>query len=237
VGADALLSPARPVTGRTGQGSASSSAAAAGGTEAMTAEAEPHRERPRWGGQALSGCRCGGGCPPPARATTGAQARPTSAGGDADRGRRSAPKQHRRAVRDGPTSDRDPPEYRPASDRDAVGGEPAVRRAHLLRLTGSAFSRPARPEPVHAARPGPAHAARPRPAHAARPRPTHAARPRPAQPLRHFWLAVPAQSQIWSFAPSAALLSLMSTHLLACTLTRSPAADSTNCCAPVPLQV
>ncbi len=35
------------------------------------------------------------------------------------------------------------------------------------------------------------------------------------QPVRHFWLAVPAQSQSWSLAPSLPFASLMSTHLLA----------------------
>ncbi len=35
------------------------------------------------------------------------------------------------------------------------------------------------------------------------------------QPVRHFWLAVPAQSQSWRRAPSLPFASLMSTHLLA----------------------
>src|SRR3954465_4537090 len=39
-----------------------------------------------------------------------------------------------------------------------------------------------------------------------------------------------------SRAPSLGFQASMSTHLLACGLTRSPAADRTNCCAALPLQ-
>jgi hypothetical protein len=50
-----------------------------------------------------------------------------------------------------------------------------------------------------------------------------------SQTLDHFWLDVPAQSQSWSCAPLAVLLSCTSTHRLAATFTRSPAAENVNC--------
>nr|BFE72215.1 hypothetical protein GCM10020092_055160 [Actinoplanes digitatis] len=45
----------------------------------------------------------------------------------------------------------------------------------------------------------------------------------------HFWLAPPPHVQSWSFAPSARLLSLMSRHLFALTLTRSRPAVYVHC--------
>ena len=54
---------------------------------------------------------------------------------------------------------------------------------------------------------------------------------------RHFWLAPPLQSQRLRTAPLPEFQPVMSTHLLACGLTRSPAAPRTNCWLAPPLQV
>jgi|tagenome__1003787_1003787.scaffolds.fasta_scaffold20892911_2 hypothetical protein len=61
--------------------------------------------------------------------------------------------------------------------------------------------------------------------------------PHSRYPRCHFWLAVPAQSHNCRPAPSLPFQSRMSTHLSACGLTRSPAAERTNCWAAFPLQV
>src|SRR3954451_9262803 len=66
--------------------------------------------------------------------------------------------------------------------------------------------------------------------------PSRAERGHQAQAFNHFWLLPPEQSQSWSWAPLALFRSLMSTHLFAETLTRSPAPDRVNRCTGLPLQ-